>query len=113
MKADGIRLKEVLLNLLSNAVKYNSENGVIRIACKPDNENIIMSISDTGAGLTEEQLSHLFEPFSRLGAEYTKIQGTGIGMTISKQLIELMHGTIDVTSVLKQGTAFRVMLPRA
>lgn len=111
--ADAVRLKEVLLNLLSNAVKYNRENGAIRIFCDTDDETVIVNISDTGPGLTNEQISHLFEPFSRLGAELTEVQGTGIGMTISKQLVELMHGTISVTSVLNEGTTFQVTLLRA
>lgn len=111
--ADPIRLKEVVLNLLSNAVKYNTENGFIRIVCSQDEDSVVISVSDTGIGLSDNQLDKLFEPFSRLGAEYTEVEGTGIGLTISKQLVELMHGTIAVSSVLKEGTTFNVRLPRA
>lgn len=110
--ADAVRLKEVMLNLLSNAVKYNSESGIIRIICNPDEESVAIKIEDTGPGIAAEQLSNIFEPFSRLGAEYTDVQGTGIGLTISKQLVELMNGGIEVTSVLQEGTTFSVTLPR-
>jgi PAS domain S-box-containing protein len=110
--ADSVRLKEVILNLLSNAVKYNVVNGSIRINCKPDNESVTIGIMDTGSGLTKDQLSQLFEPFSRLGAEFTGIKGTGIGMTISKRLTELMHGTIKASSEVGKGSSFEVTLPR-
>lgn len=111
--ADAVRLKEVLLNLLSNAVKYNRENGVIRVFCEANDESVTINVSDTGPGLTIEQQSQLFEPFSRLGAELTEVQGTGIGMTISMQLVELMHGSINLTSEVNKGTTFKVTLPRA
>ena len=113
VKADMIRLKEVMLNLLSNAVKYNTENGSINIHCNVVDEAVAISITDTGAGLTEAQLSQIFEPFSRLGAEYTGIKGAGIGMTISRRLTELMHGTITVRSKIGIGSTFIITLPRA
>lgn len=110
--ADKVRLKEVLLNLLSNAVKYNNENGSITLACSHGSQGMFaMSVTDSGPGLSEEQLGLLFEPFSRLGAEYSGIEGTGIGLTITKSLVELMAGRIEVSSELGKGTEFRVSLP--
>ena len=112
--ADRIRLKEVMLNLLSNAVKYNHENGSIKVACRRlDDQQVQIEVRDTGIGLSQEQIEHIFEPFSRLGAEYTGVQGTGIGLTIVKRLVELMGGSIRIESELGTGTAFVIMLPAA
>ena len=111
--ADPVRLKEVLLNLLSNAVKYNRDNGKVNISCVAINDKMRITVADTGFGLTELQVNQLFQPFSRLGAEYTGIQGTGIGMTISKRLTELMHGSIEVSSEPGVGTTFHILLPGA
>lgn len=111
--ADPVRLREVLLNLLSNAVKYNKDNGKVNVSSMIHNDMVRITVTDTGYGLTELQISQLFQPFSRLGAEYTGVQGTGIGMTISKRLTELMHGSIEVSSVPDKGTSFHINLPCA
>ena len=108
---DVTRLKEVILNLLSNAVKYNKPNGQVKVTCSQKPDYIQISVTDTGIGFSEEQKAMLFEPFSRLGAEFTGIQGTGIGMTIVKRLVELMGGTIAVESEIGQGSCFEILLP--
>ncbi|MFT4580182.1 MAG: PAS domain S-box-containing protein [Nitrospinales bacterium] len=112
--ADRIRLKQVFLNLLSNAVKYNKKGGTVRLFCKEGQEGTIcICVKDTGLGLSEDQYSRLFEPFDRLGAEGTDTEGTGIGLTITKKLVELMGGTIGVESKLGEGSCFTVELSMA
>ena len=111
--ADRVRLKQVLLNLLSNAVKYNREGGEIFIACVPEGKAIQIRISDTGAGLSAEQQARLFVAFERLDADKHAIEGTGIGLALSKRLVELMQGEIGVESTPGQGSTFWVRLPIA
>ncbi len=109
--ADSLRLKEVIMNLLSNAIKYNYKEGRVDIQCHYIDHNMIrIEVTDTGKGLDEEQMKHLFEPFSRLGAEYTEVEGTGVGLVIAKSLIELMDGTLIVTSTPKKGSCFAITL---
>jgi signal transduction histidine kinase len=105
-------LKEVLLNLLSNAIKYGRENGHINLCTTvlPDN-CIKLEIIDDGRGIDIKAHAMVFEPFARLGAEYTEVEGTGIGLTISKRLIELMGGEIGFTSVKNEGCTFYIQLP--
>jgi len=111
--ADPTRLKQVLINLLSNAVKYNQAQGEVRLSCRRQNDDIQLIVSDTGRGLSEEELEVLFEPFSRLGMENSGIEGTGIGLYISKQLVENMGGSIQVESQPDQGSRFYVTLRAA
>lgn len=109
--ADKMRLKQVLLNLLSNAIKYNKNNGMVEVSCSASSpEKIRISIKDSGLGLSEEKLNQLFQPFNRLGQEKGLNQGTGIGLMISKDLVELMGGTIGVKSLIGVGTEFWVEL---
>ncbi|MDO8449121.1 MAG: ATP-binding protein [Rhodoferax sp.] len=111
--ADRIRVKQVLLNLLSNAIKYNRERGTIEVHCtegKPG--RIRISVKDSGAGLSVDNLAHLFEPFNRLGQEASAEPGTGIGLVVTKQLVELMGGEIGVESTLGVGTVFWIELNR-
>ncbi len=109
IRADYTRLKQVLLNILSNAVKYNHENGEVFI-CKTLQKNgkLRVSISDTGLGIAEEKMASVFEPFNRLGQDNSAVEGTGIGLTISKRIVELMGGRIGVSSTLNEGSTFWV-----
>lgn len=109
--ADYTRLKQVVLNLLSNAVKYNQDKGKISLDYTRAPEGMVaFSISDTGHGIPKEQLDKLFEPFNRLAAEHTSVQGTGIGLSITKQLVEMMGGTLRVESTVGEGSRFTVSL---
>ena len=112
VRADHTRMKQVIINLLSNAVKYNTDNGSITIKCnKSENKNLRVSITDTGKGLTAEQSEHLFTAFDRLGAENTDIEGTGIGLVITKNIVELMGGSIGFESNTDVGSTFWFELP--
>ena len=111
---DRGRLRQVLLNLLSNAVKYNREGGKIDISYgRNGSRRLWVQVEDSGIGLSEEQMLGLFEPFSRVATDAAKVQGTGIGLSISKQLVEAMDGTIAVDGTLGSGSRFRVELPEA
>lgn len=111
--ADSGRLRQVLLNLLSNAVKYNRESGAITISSMSERDVVAITIVDTGHGIAQHDLPRLFQPFDRLGVQTGEIEGTGIGLAISRGLVELMSGTIHVESVVGEGTRFTVELPRA
>ena len=107
VRADRTRLKQVLINLLSNAVKYNRGQGTLEIRCvESPPGRIRVSIEDTGAGLSPEQIAHLFEPFNRLGREAGVARGTGIGLVVAKRLVELMGGAIGVESTVGVGSVF-------
>ncbi len=113
VKADRVRLRQVISNLLSNAIKYNRAGGQVMLEAMALHEQVLITVSDTGQGMTPEQINHLFEPFNRLGAERTAIEGTGIGLVIVKRLLDLMDGRIEVSSTPGNGTSFRVWLPLA
>jgi len=105
--ADRTRLKQVLVNLLSNAIKYNIKQGTVEVECTertPGRTRI--TIKDSGAGLSQEQIGQLFQPFNRLGQEAGGEEGTGIGLVVAKRLIELMEGTIGVESTVDVGSVF-------
>jgi PAS domain S-box-containing protein len=105
--ADRTRLKQVLINLLSNAIKYNQPNGTVAVECSmPTPDRVRISVRDTGAGLSPEKLQQLFQPFNRLGRERSSEEGTGIGLVMSKRLVELMGGLIGVDSVVGLGSVF-------
>jgi CheY-like chemotaxis protein len=107
VKADRTRLKQVLINLLSNAIKYNLPNGTVVVdytASAP--ERIRVSVKDTGAGLPPDMLVQLFQPFNRLGQERTTEEGTGIGLVMSKRVVEMMGGVIGVESTVGVGSVF-------
>ncbi|QBE64309.1 ATP-binding protein [Pseudoduganella lutea] len=109
--ADRTRLKQVLLNLLSNAIKYNREGGAVVIDCTPSGAGLMrVSVQDTGMGLRPEQVRMLFQPFNRLGQEAGVEEGTGIGLVVTKRLVELMGGTIGVTSSPGVGSMFWIEL---
>ncbi len=114
VRADRLRLKQVLLNLLSNAVKYNRPGGAVTLHAAPlGNERIRLEVRDTGHGIAPERLGQLFQPFNRLGAEFGTVEGTGIGLALSRRLLALMDGTIDVASESGVGSRFWVELPRS
>ena len=107
VNADRTRLKQVLLNLLSNAVKYNRDHGAVIVDCTAGDEGRVrIEVQDTGAGLTPGQLRSLFQPFNRLGREGTGVEGSGIGLVLTKRLVELMGGTIGVHSTPGTGSTF-------
>ena len=112
-RADPTRLHQVLLNLLSNAIKYNRAGGEVMIESNCVGEHTVLSVNDTGRGMRPEQLAHLFEPFNRLGIEGEGIEGSGIGMTIARALVEGMGGRIAVSSEAGRGTEIQITLPRA
>ncbi len=104
--ADRTRLKQVLINLLFNAVKYNKPGGEVSIECIPRPSNSIrISVRDTGAGLTQEQVEQLFQPFNRLGKEAGGEEGTGIGLVVTKRLVELMGGAAFTAGLFSLGKA--------
>jgi PAS domain S-box-containing protein len=109
--ADRTRVKQVLINLLTNAIKYNREHGTVEVKCTAStSERIRISIKDSGAGLPPEKLAQLFQPFNRLGQEAGTEEGTGIGLVVTKQLVELMGGSIGVESTVGAGSEFWVEL---
>ena len=113
VKADHLRLRQVLLNLLTNAVKYNSKNGSIQILCKPlDNDFVRIGVKDTGIGLSEQQQTQLFTPFNRAG-QGGEIEGTGLGLVVSRRLVEGMGGKITLKSKKDHGSVFWVEIPAA
>ncbi|CAN7328791.1 ATP-binding protein [Pseudoduganella sp. LjRoot289] len=109
--ADRTRVKQVMINLLSNAIKYNRPGGSVTVRCAAVENSVRVSVDDTGEGLTEEQLGQLFQPFNRLGRNDSSEEGTGIGLVVTRQLMELMSGTIGVDSEPGVGTTFWIELP--
>ena len=108
--ADLTRVKQVVINLLSNAIKYNRTGGSVLVECQQHGERVRLSVRDTGNGLSAEQLQQLFQPFNRLGQEAGTEEGTGIGLVVTKQLVELMGGTLGVESEVGVGTMFWIEL---
>ena len=109
--ADRTRTLQVLVNLLTNAIKYNRPGGEVLLEAAGAGPEVVLSVTDTGRGMSAEQLEHLFEPFNRLGAERRGIEGTGIGLTIVKALVNGMGGRIAVDSEPGRGSRFDVALP--
>ncbi len=111
--ADETRLVQVLVNLVGNAAKYNRPQGTVRLSGRADADGVCLTVADTGPGMTPEQMQHLYEPFNRLGRERSGIEGTGIGLVITRHLVELMQGRMDVRSEPGVGTTIEVRLPAA
>jgi signal transduction histidine kinase/CheY-like chemotaxis protein len=110
--ADRTRIKQVLINLLFNAIKYNRPQGAVAVECKlVEPDSIRICVRDTGVGLAPEQLAQLFQPFNRLGKESSAEEGTGIGLVVTKRLVELMGGTIGADSTVGVGSVFWVEFP--
>ena len=110
--ADPAALAQVLSNLVSNAIKYNRQSGRVRIRFRAEEEGEL-TVDDTGAGMTDSELGHLFEPFNRLGAAKTKVHGTGLGLVITRELVQAMGGRLEVWSEQGRGSRFKVHLPLA
>ena len=111
LNADRTRLKQVLINLLFNAIKYNRPGGSVTVDCSPGTTGkICINVRDTGAGLAGEQLAKLFQPFNRLGRQAGAEEGTGIGLVVTKRLVELMGGIIGVDSAVGVGSTFWIEL---
>ena len=112
--ADRQRLHQVLLNLLSNAIKYNQTNGSVRISCQAENKNVVrIKVEDTGTGIASEDQARLFAPFERLAAAQTDVEGTGLGLALSKHLVQAMGGAIGLLSQIGKGSTFWIELPVA
>ncbi|KUG05703.1 hypothetical protein ASZ90_016865 [hydrocarbon metagenome] len=111
IRGDGRRIEQVLLNLLSNAIKF-TEKGGIRVVCTQEGDQVLIQVSDTGIGISPDQMTKLFKPFSQIDSGLTrKYEGTGLGLSISKKLVEMMGGSIRVESEAGTGSTFSVTLP--
>ena len=111
LQADNQKLKQVLLNLLSNAVKYNRQGGTVTVSCEEaPGDRFRFRVTDTGVGIPTELLGRLFMPFERLGADNGSVEGTGLGLALSKRLVEAMGGALEVASERGSGTTFTVEL---
>jgi signal transduction histidine kinase len=111
---DSLRMRQALTNLLSNAIKYTPENGKIALIARTSDQKLTLVIQDSGMGIPPDDIPHLFEPFYRVKQnEHTAIEGTGLGLSIVKAIVEQHHGSIQVESVLGQGTLIQVVLPNA
>ena len=113
VRVDRKILLQILVNLLSNAAKYNHDAGSISIEISMDDEDYAIAVSDTGPGIASKDIEKLFEPFERLGVEGSNIQGTGVGLTITRNLTDLLGGAINVVSRVGHGSTFAVRLPIA
>lgn len=113
VQADRTRLKQVLLNLLSNAIKYNREGGRVTLLGAAGQQGLQLEVHDTGPGLTAEQQERLFQPFDRLEADASGVEGSGVGLTITRHLVEMMDGRLGVTSTPGEGSCFWFELPLA
>jgi signal transduction histidine kinase len=111
--ADALRMKQVLYNLVSNALKFTPPGGQVRLQLQASRANLELRVSDTGAGIAEDDIHRLFRAFEQAGAADRRVQGTGLGLVICKQLVELHGGTIAVESLLNRGSTFTVLLPIA
>lgn len=112
-EADRDKLKQVILNLLSNAIKFNRPNGSIILGATAAEANVCITVQDTGMGIPEEALPHLFEKFYRVRETEDKVAGTGLGLSICQQIVQGHGGRVEVKSKLGVGTSFSVMLPRS
>jgi CheY-like chemotaxis protein len=110
--ADADRVRQILVNLLTNAHLYTDAGGTVTVAVRAGSDDVVLEVSDTGRGMTEEQLEHVFERFYRTGDRENE-HGSGLGLAIVQSLVELHDGRIDVTSVKGEGSTFTVHLPRA
>jgi len=113
VNADPMRVRQILVNLLSNAIKYNRVDGAVSLELRQTDTQVHLSVVDTGVGLSAQQLEHICEPFNRLGAEQTGIEGSGLGLALSRSLAHAMHGELIIESAVGLGTRATLALPRA
>jgi len=111
IRADRLRLRHCLVSLLDNAIKFNRAGGKVSIGARSEGTRVALTVADTGQGMDASQLQHLFEPFNRLGAERTHIAGSGIGLAITRRIVEAMEGTINVGSQVGEGTIATLTFP--
>jgi len=112
VRADMLRLEQMLTNLIDNAIKFNRENGTVTVTLSESNDKSVISVIDTGEGIVPENLQRIFERFYRIDRGRTrKVGGTGLGLAIVKHLARLHGGEVLVSSTLGQGTTFSVELP--
>ena len=111
LNGDKGKIKQVVLNLLSNAIKYNYPQGSVDLSAKENDGEIVLSVSDTGPGISQENLKHLFEKFYRVPGTEKLAMGTGLGLSICKQIVEAHGGNIEIQSQVVKGTTFIVHLP--
>ena len=112
VETDRHLVRQILLNLLSNAIKYNRLDGSLTLACRQGSNNgFRLVVSDTGIGISPDKLGRIFEPFDRLGHEASDVQGSGVGLTITRRLVEALGGEISVKSIEDRGSEFVVVLP--
>ncbi|TLD45483.1 MAG: Sensor histidine kinase RcsC [Accumulibacter sp.] len=112
-QGDPARLKQVIVNLLSNAIKYNRAHGTVRLGSTRAGDRLCCTVSDTGRGIASEHLPRLFQPFERLESSYDGIEGSGVGLALTRRLLEMMAGSIAVDSQVGVGSTFRFDLPLA
>ena len=113
-ESDRLRLRQILLNLISNAIKYNRPQGTVTIRyAKAANNTVCIQVEDTGIGMPEDRLSEVFDPFVRLLDSSSSVAGTGIGLSITKQLVELMGGSIGIDTTIGKGTTMKIRLPQS
>ena len=113
VRADPLKFKQILANLVSNAIKYNRPGGSVSVEIDALGASVRLTVRDTGLGLPAERLASLFEPFNRLGRETLAVEGAGLGLALTKRLVEAMDGVLEVESVEREGSAFTVRLPAA
>jgi signal transduction histidine kinase len=109
---DPIRLRQILFNLISNGIKFNHRHGSVQLAVHAEADRVLWVISDTGVGIRDEDLSRLFREFERIEHQGPKPEGTGLGLALTKRLVELHGGTIDVESRAGKGSTFTVSIPQ-
>ncbi|HLO98912.1 MAG TPA: hybrid sensor histidine kinase/response regulator, partial [Fimbriimonas sp.] len=111
VRSDRQRLKQAVLNLISNAIKYNKENGTVTIEAVQGPNGIKVRVSDTGIGIEAKYLDRLFTPFDRLGADHSSVEGTGLGLALSKTLVDAMDAELEIASQHGVGSTFSISFP--
>jgi len=113
VRADHLRLRQVLANLISNAIKYNRPGGLVEVRARVEGDRVLLEVRDTGLGVPASRMADLFEPFERLGREGSAIEGAGLGLALTRRLVEAMGGKLAVQSLEGAGSTFTIDLPSA